>query len=115
MTVTEALESFYGVFSSALGTRDFDRLSQLYTDEAIFLASGARPVIGNRRISDLLEGSAPTAETTFEVGEVPDDGYLMVDIGWILNDASRVSRFVGVYRRQSDATQKMAVDVPMKA
>jgi ketosteroid isomerase-like protein len=114
MSVNDELESFYEVFSSVLETRDLDRLSQLYTDEAMFLASGTAPVIGNQQISDLFEGPLPTKKTTFEVGEVLEDGDLIVDIGWILNDGSRVSRFVGVYRRQSDGRLKMAVDVPMK-
>jgi ketosteroid isomerase-like protein len=56
----------------------------------------------------------PTKRTTFEVGEVLEDGDLIVDIGRILLDGNRVSRFVGVYRRQSDGSLKMAVDVPMK-
>jgi ketosteroid isomerase-like protein len=32
----------------------------------------------------------------------------------ILLDGGRVSRFVGVYRRQADGSLKMAVDVPMR-
>jgi ketosteroid isomerase-like protein len=115
MSAKDELQSFYEEFSSVLETRDLDRLCQLYTDEAMFLASGTAPVIGNRRISDLFEGPLPTEKTTFEVGEVLEDGDLIVDIGWILNDGSRVSRFVGIYRRQSDGRLKMAVDVPMKS
>ena len=114
MSVNEDLESFYEEFSSALETRDVNRLCQLYTDEAMFLASGTAPVIGNQQISDLFEDPSSTDKATFEVGEVLEDGDLIVDIGWILNNESRVSRFVGVYRRQSDRRLKMVIDVPMK-
>jgi ketosteroid isomerase-like protein len=115
MSANDDLESFYEEFSSALETRDLNRLCQLYTDEAMFLASGTAPVIGNRQISDLFDGPSPAKKTTFEVGEILEDGDLIVDIGWILNDGSRVSRFIGVYRRQSDGRLKMAVDVLMKS
>ena len=59
MSVNDELESFYEEYSSALETRDLDRLCELYTDEAMFLASGTAPVIGNQQISDLFEGPLP--------------------------------------------------------
>lgn len=114
MSVNDDLESFYKEFAMALQTQDVGRLCQLYTDDAVFLRSGAVPVIGNRQISDLFEGPSPTKKTTFEVGDVLEDGDLIVDVGRILVDGSLVSRFVGVYRRQSDGRLMMAVDVPMK-
>ena len=113
MSIHEDLESFYEEFSSALETRDFNRLCPLYTDEAVYFASATAPVFGNQQISNLCEGPAPTKKITFEVGEVLEEGDLIVDIGWILDDGSRVSRFVGIYRRQSDGRLKMAVDVAM--
>lgn len=115
MSVNEELESFYEEFALALETRDPDRLSQLYTDDAVFLSNGSVPVIGNEQIGTLFQGSSSTMKTTFEVGEVLEDGDLIVDCGMILVDGRRVSQFVGVYRRQGNGSLKMAVDVPMRS
>src|ERR1035441_420195 len=114
VSVNDELESFYEEFALALETRDPERLSQLYTDDAVFLRNGAAPVIGNKEIGHLFQGPPPTSETTFQVGEVLEDGDLIVDVGMILLDGDHVSRFVGVYRRQADGSLKMAIDVPMK-
>lgn len=114
MSVNEELELFYEEFAQALETRDLDRLSQLYTDDAVFLMNGSSPVIGSEQISQLFQGPPSTKKTTFEVGEVLEDGDLIIDVGMILVDGARVSRFVGVYRRQADGKLKMAVDVPMR-
>jgi ketosteroid isomerase-like protein len=113
MSVKDELESFYEYFAIALETRNLDRLSQLYTDDAVFLRNGTTPVIGCDQIGQLFQGPPSTNRTTFEVGEVLEDGDLIIDVGMILLDGERVSRFVGVYRRQADGSLKMAVDVPM--
>ena len=84
MSAIDDLELFYDEFASALETRDIDRLSRLYADEAAFLSSGAPTVIGNQQISHLFEGPPPTKKTTFEVGEILEDGDLIVDVGQIL-------------------------------
>ncbi len=115
MSVKDELESFYEEFALALETRDLDRFTQLYTDDAVFLRNGAVPVIGNEQIGQLFQGPPSTKKTTFEVGEVLEDRDLIVDSGMILLDGERISRFVGVYRRQADGSLKMAVDVPMRA
>ena len=113
MSVKDELESFYEYFALALETRDLERLSQLYTHDAVFLRNGTTPVIGRERIGQLFHGPPSTNRTTFEVGEVLEDGDLIIDVGMIVLDGERVSRFVGVYRRQADGSLKMAVDVPM--
>lgn len=115
MSVSDELESFYEEFALALETRDLDRLSHLYTEDAVFLSNGAAPVIGNEQIGQLFQGPPSTKKTTFEVGKVLEDGDLIIDFGTILHDGDRVSWFVGVYRRQANGDLKMAVDVPMKA
>ena len=114
VSVKDELNSFYEDFALALEMRDRDRLSQLYTDEAVFLSNGNATVIGNEQIGLLFQGPPSTKKTTFEVGEVLEDGDLIFDFGMILVDGERVSRFVGVYRRQADGGLKMAVDVPMR-
>jgi ketosteroid isomerase-like protein len=115
MSVNDELESFYEEFAVALETRDLDRLSQLYTDDAVYLRSGAAPVIGNEQIGQLFQGPPSTKKTTFEVGKVLEDGDLIIDFGMILQDGDHISLFVGVYRRQANGSLKMAVDVPMRA
>lgn len=115
MSVNDELESFYEEFARALETSDLDRLTNLYTDDAVFLRNGTAPVIGNEQIGQLFQGPPSTRKTTFEVGEVLEDGDLIIDAGVILHDGERALRFIGVYRRQSDGSLKMAVDVPMKA
>jgi ketosteroid isomerase-like protein len=115
MSVNDELKSFYEEFALALDSRDIDRLSHLYTDDAVFLRNGSAPVIGGKQIGQLFQGPASTKKTTFEIGEVLEDGDLIVDVGMILLDGDRVSRFVGVYRRQADGSLKMAVDVPMSS
>ena len=115
MSVIDELKSFYEEFALALETRDLDRLSQLYTDDAVFLRNETAPVIGNDQIGQLFHGPPTSKKTTFEVGEVLEDGDLIIDIGMILVDGGRVSLFVGVYRRQANGSLKMAVEVPMKA
>ena len=114
MSVVDELKSFYEEFAIALETRNLDRLSHLYTDDAVFLRNGSAPVIGSEQIGQLFQGPPSTKKTTFEVGEVLEDGDLIIDVGMILLDGERASRFVGVYRRQADGSLKMAVDGPMK-
>jgi ketosteroid isomerase-like protein len=115
MAVNDELKSFYEEFALALDTRDLVRISQLYTDDAVFLRNGSAPITGSEQIGQLFQGPPPTTKTTFEFGDVLEDGDLIVDIGMILHDGDRVSRFVGVYRRQADGSLKMAVDVPMRS
>jgi len=115
MSVKDELASFYECFALALESRDLDRLAQLYTDEAVFLRNGTAPVIGSAQIVQLFQGPPSTKKTTFEIGEVLEDGDLITDVGMILLDGEPVSRFVGVYRRQADGSLKMAVDVPMSS
>jgi ketosteroid isomerase-like protein len=115
MSVKDELESFYEEFALALETRNLERITQLYTDDAVLLTNGTLPVIGNEQIGQLFQGPPSTKKTTFEVGEVLEDGDLIADFGMILLDGERVSRFVGVYRRQTNGSLKMAVDVPMRA
>jgi ketosteroid isomerase-like protein len=115
MSVNDELKSFYEEFALALDTRDLDRLSHLYTDDAVFLRNGSAPVIGSEQIGQLFQGPPSSKKTTFEVGEVLEDGDLIIDVGMILLDGDRVSRFVGVYRRQANGGLKMAVDVPMRS
>jgi ketosteroid isomerase-like protein len=115
LSINDELKTFYEEFALALETRDLHQLSQLYTDDAVFITNGAAPVIGNEQIGHLFQGPPTTKRTTFEVGEVLEDGDLIVDVGTILLDGGRVSRFVGVYRRQANGSLKMAIDVPMKA
>jgi ketosteroid isomerase-like protein len=114
VSVHDELAAFYEAFTRALESSDPDRMSQYYTDDAVFLRNGAAPVIGREQIGRLFHGPAATKKTTFEVGAVLEDGDLVVDVGHILLGGVRVSRFVGVYRRQVDGSLKMAVDVPMK-
>ena len=114
MSVKDELDSFYEQFALALETRDLDRFTQFYTDDAVVLRNGSAPVIGNEQISQLFQVRSSTKKTTFEVGEVLEDGDLIIDSGMILHDGERVFRFVGVYRRQADGSLKMAVDIPMK-
>lgn len=114
MSVYDELESFYEEFALALETRNLVRLSHLYTDDAVFLRNGTVAVIGNERIGQLFQGTPSSNKTTFEVGEVLEDGDLIIDVGMILLNGERASRFVGVYRRQADGNLKMAVDVPMR-
>jgi ketosteroid isomerase-like protein len=114
MSADDELATFYEEFARALESRDPDRLSQFYTDDADFLSNGTAPVIGREQIGHLFQGPTATKKTTFEVGAVLEDGDLVVDVGNILHDGVRVARFVGVYRRQVDGSLKMAVDVPMK-
>jgi ketosteroid isomerase-like protein len=109
MAVNDELKSFYEEFALALDTRDLVRISRLYTDDAVFLRNGSAPITGSEQIGQLFQGPPPTTKTTFEFGDVLEDGEM------ILHDGDRVSRFVGVYRRQADGSLKMAVDVPMRS
>ena len=74
ISVYDELESFYEEFTLALESRDPDRLSQLYTDDAVFLSNGTSLIIGRERIGHLFQGPPPTKKTTFGVGEVLEDG-----------------------------------------
>jgi ketosteroid isomerase-like protein len=114
MTIRDELAAFNEEFAVALEKRGPDRVSRLYTDDAVFLSQGAAMVRGRDEIRELLLRLPPAPERiTFEIGEVIEDGDLVIDIGNLLAGGARFGRYVVIYRRQADGTLKLAVDVPL--
>ena len=110
----EELRTLNGEFADALEQRDADRLAELYVDDAVFLVQGSPTVTGRAAIREMMASlPASTKRTSFETVEVYEDGDLVVDVGTLLSDGTRVGSYVVVYRRQADGTLKMAVDVPI--
>ena len=114
MATREELRMLNEEFADALEKRDANRLAELYVDDAVFLMQGSPTVTGRAAIREMME-SLPesTKRTSFETVQLHEDGDLVVDVGTLLSDGTRVGSYVVVYRRQADGTLKVAVDVPI--
>jgi uncharacterized protein (TIGR02246 family) len=114
MSVRDEIVAFNEEFADALDARDPDRVTQLYTEDAVFLSQEAATVFGRSEIRELLlRLPAAPEKITFEVGDVIEDGDLVIDVGILRAGGVRFGSSFVVYRRQADGTLKMAVDVPL--
>jgi ketosteroid isomerase-like protein len=114
VTIRDELSVLNEQFADAFEDRDADRLAELYDDEAVFLSQGTATVVGRDQIREFFRGPRPSSErTVFEVGEVLEDGDVVVDFGTLRRGETRVGRYVVVYRRQPDGSVRLAVDVPL--
>lgn len=115
MSIRDELDAFNDEFADALEARDPERVTHLYTEDAVFLSQGAATVAGRNEIRELLLRLPPAPEKiTFEAGEVIEDGDLVIDIGTLLAGGALIGRYVVVYRRQADGSLRIAVDVPVR-
>src|SRR2546423_11185974 len=115
MTVRDELAVINKDFAQAMVDRDVDRIASYYTDDAVFMEADSPTLAGRAAIADKFRGPDTGAfPITFESGEVIEDGDVVVDIGSIMLDGNHLARYFVVYRRQSDGSLKMAVDVPVK-
>ena len=74
MSVRDEIEAFNQEFAEALEGRDPDRVTQLYTEDAVFLSQGAATVSGRDEIRELLLRLPPAPDKiTFEAGEIIED------------------------------------------
>lgn len=114
MTVRDELAVINQEFAQAMVDRDADRLAGYYTDDAVFIEADSPTLSGRAAIANKFRGPDTGAfPITFESGEVIEDRDLVVDIGSIMLEGNQLARYVVVYRRQSDGSLKMAVDVPI--
>ena len=114
MTVRDELAVINKEVAQAMVDRDVDRIASYYTDDAVFIEADSPTLAGRAAIADKFRGPDTGAfPITFESGEVIEDRDLVVDIGSIRLDGNHLARYVVVFRRQSDGSLKMAVDVPI--
>jgi len=114
MTVQDDVASFNEEFADGLARSDADRVSSLYTEDAVFLSQGAPPIRGRDEIRELFLRMPSSSEPiTFDSREILEDGDLVVDIGTLLVGGVGFGKYVIVHRRQADGSLKIAVDVPL--
>ena len=111
MTIHDELDAINAGFSEAFATQDAERLAAFYADDARLLFHG-QPVIRGRAevdaaIREMVAGGP--ASLRFVTDEVIADGSLVVDVGRIISPTGQ-SKYVVVYRRQTDGGLKVIVD-----
>lgn len=114
MTLRDEVDQINTQFGEAFAAGDVDRLASFYTEDAVFLEANVPTLVGRASIREKLRGSTLGGRPlVFHSGELLDDGDFVVDIGSITVAGSQVARYVVVYRRQTDGSLKLAVDVPL--
>jgi ketosteroid isomerase-like protein len=116
VAIRDELAAFNQAFSEAHAAQDFDRIANLYSDEAVFVSSGQPLVRGRHAIASMLleppeSGMVPI---TFETGDVWESGNLVVDVGSyvVSGDQEHRGKYVVVYQRQADGSLRLLVDSP---
>jgi ketosteroid isomerase-like protein len=116
VTIRDQLASFNRSYSEALAAQDFDRISDLYADDAVLLTPGLPPVRGRGAIVSAIQGQASSGPVSisFESGDVWESGDLVVDVGFytIAGEQEQRGKYVVVLRRRPDGSLKLLVDAP---
>jgi ketosteroid isomerase-like protein len=116
MTASDEVVSFNSSYSDALAAGDFDRLAEMYEEDAVLLTSGQPPVRGREAIAATLRRQATPEplSISFESEAVWESGELVVDVGrWLVGgDEEQRGKYVVVLRRQGDGSLKLLVDAP---
>jgi len=111
MSTRDELQAFNEAFSEALAQQDVARLLEMYTDDAVLLFHGMPIVRGRSEIEAMFREDFASSSGTirFEVGDVLEDGSLVVDVGrYETPDGG--GKYVVVYRRRPDGSLQLVVD-----
>jgi len=116
MTTRDQLASFNRSYSEAFAAEDFERISELYEDDAVLVTTGQPVVRGRDAIVSALQGQASSGPVSisFESGDVWESGDLVVDVGTyvVSGEQEQRGRYVVVLRRGPDGSLKLLVDAP---
>jgi len=120
MALKEELIEFAEKFGAAASTGDGETLTDLYTDDAVFMTHGLPVAAGREELHAMFSDDPAPGSMSIEPGElILDGGDLIVDVGSFVtanHDGTNVrpGKYVAVYRRQSDGDLKLVVHVPVR-
>lgn len=111
MAIRDELDAINAGFGEGFAAQDAERLAAFYADDARLLFHG-QPIIRGRAavdaaMRDMVAGGP--ARLQFVTDEVVEDGSLVIDIGRIVSPSGQ-SKYVVVYRRQTDGSLRIIVD-----
>jgi len=111
VSTRDELEAFNRGFTEALARRDVDRIVEMYADDAVLLFHGMPIVRGRSEIEAMFREDLADGPSTirFEVGDVIEDGSIVIDVGRYETPDGR-GKYVVVYRRRTDGSLELVVD-----
>lgn len=112
MTIREELEALNEGFARDLAMQDVEGLTARYADDAQLLLEGQPILRGRAAVESTVRAwvAGGPVSIRFETHDVIADGSLVIEIGEMTGSTGSRSKYVVVYRRQSDSSLRIVVD-----